>query len=106
MDSQGDAKDEAAEEKESEGEPSTTRMRRTRADADSHDAKTVCLKALEDVDDVRMFSCAFEDFSKRAYIQFLFGKVALILTDPSYNTRREAGASNSDYDKLSVSTMK
>ena len=98
MDSKGDAQDEAAEEEESDGEPSTTRMRRTQPDADIHDAKTVCLKALEDVDDVRMFSCAFEDFSKRAYIQFLFGKVALVLTDPPYNTRHEAEASNSDYD--------
>ena len=106
MDSKGDAQDEAAEEEESDGEPSTTRMRRTQPDADIHDAKTVCLKALEDVDDVRMFSCAFEDFSKRADIQSLFGKVALVLTDPPYNTRREAGASNSDYDKLSLSTMK
>jgi hypothetical protein len=36
----------------------------------------------------------------------LFGKVALVLTDPPYNTRREYGAGNSDYDKLSLSTMK
>jgi hypothetical protein len=62
MDSKGDAQDEAAEEEESDGEPSTTRMRRTQPDAVIHDAKTVCLKALGDVDDVRMFSCAFEDF--------------------------------------------
>jgi DNA modification methylase len=106
MDSKGDEQDEAAEDEESDGEPSTTRMRRTQPDADIHDAKTVCLKALEDVDDVRMFSCAFEDFSKRTDIESLFGKVALVLTDPPYNTRREAGASNSDYDKLSLSSMK
>jgi DNA modification methylase len=35
----------------------------------------------------------------------LFRKVALVLTDPPYNTRQEAGASNSDYDKLSLSSM-
>jgi hypothetical protein len=70
------------------------------------DAKAVCLKALEYLDHVRMFSCAFEDFSKRAAIESLFGKVALVLTGPPYNTRREAGASNSDYDKLSLSSMK
>jgi hypothetical protein len=62
MDIKGDAQDEAAEEEESDGEPSTTRMRRNQPDAVIHDAITVCLKALGDVDDVRMFSCAFEDF--------------------------------------------
>ena len=36
----------------------------------------------------------------------MFGKVALVLTDPPYNTRREAVTSRSDYDKLSLSTMK
>ena len=39
MDSKGDAQDEAAEE-ESNGEPPTTRMKRTQPDADIHDAKT------------------------------------------------------------------
>jgi predicted RNA methylase len=77
-------------------------MRRTQPEADIHDAKTVFLKALEDVDDVRMFSCAFEDFYERADIESLFGKVALVLTDPPYNTRREDGSINSDYDKLSL----
>jgi DNA modification methylase len=80
-------------------------MRRTQPDADIHDEKTVCLKVLEDVDDVRMFSCAFKDFSKRPDIESLFGKIALVLTDPPYNKRREAGASNSDYDKLSLFSM-
>jgi hypothetical protein len=51
IDSKRDA-DEAAEEEESYGEPSTTRIRRTQPDADIHDAKTVCLKSLGDVDDV------------------------------------------------------
>jgi hypothetical protein len=105
VDSKGDTEDEAAEAEESDGEPSTTRLRRTR-DAYIHDAKTVCLKALGDLDDVRMFSCAFEDFSKRPEIESLFGKFALVLTHPPYNTRREAGASNSDYDKLPLSSMK
>jgi hypothetical protein len=35
----------------------------------------------------------------------LFGKAALVLNDLPCNTRREAGASNSDYDKLSLSSM-
>jgi hypothetical protein len=96
MDSKGDEQDEADEDEANDGEPSTTRMRRTQPDEDIHDAKTVCLKALEDEDDVRMFSCVFEDFSKRADIESLFGKVALVLTDPPFNTRHEAGASNSD----------
>jgi hypothetical protein len=106
LDSKGDAEDEAAEEEESDSEPSTTRMRRTQPDADIHDANTVCLKSLEYLDDVRMFSCAFKDFYKRADIESLFGKVALVLTDPPHNTRREAGAINSDYDKLSLYSMK
>jgi hypothetical protein len=80
-------------------------MRRTQPDADINDAKIVCLKALGDLDFSRMFPCAFEDFSKRADIESLFGKVALALTDPPYNTRRDAGASNSDYDKLFLSTI-
>jgi predicted RNA methylase len=81
-------------------------MRRIQPDADIHDANTVCLKALEYADDVRMFLCAFEDFSNRADVESMFEKVALVLTDPPYNTRREAGASNSDYDKLSLSSIK
>jgi hypothetical protein len=69
MDSKGDAQDEAAEDEESDGEPSTNRMRRTQPDADIHYANTVFLKSLGDVDDVRLFSCAFEDFSKQADIE-------------------------------------
>jgi hypothetical protein len=80
-------------------------MRRTQPDADIHDAKNFCLKALGDVDDGRMFSCAFEDFSKHEDIEYLSLKVALVLTDPPYNTRLAAGASNSDYDKLSLSVI-
>jgi DNA modification methylase len=106
METKGDAQEEAVDEEDSDDEPSRTRLRRTQPDADIHEAKTVCLKALETVDNVQMHSCAFEDFSKRADIQSLFGKVALVLTDPPYNTRREAGASNSEYDKLSLSSMK
>jgi hypothetical protein len=87
MYSKGDEQDEAAEEEESDGEPSTTRTRRTQPEADIHDEKTVCLNALEDVNDVRMFSCAFEDFSKRPDIESLFGKVALVLTDPHHTTQ-------------------
>jgi hypothetical protein len=52
MDSKGDEQDEADEDEESDGEPSATRMRRTQPGADINDAKTVCLKALEDVDDI------------------------------------------------------
>jgi DNA modification methylase len=77
-------------------------MRRTQPDADIHDAKNVFLKALGDVDDGQMFSCAFEDFSKHEYIEYLSLKVALVLTDPPYNTRRAAGARKSDYDKISL----
>jgi predicted RNA methylase len=106
MDSKGDALEEADDEDDDDGEPSATRLRRTQPDADIHDAKDVCLKALENVDNVQMLSCAFEDFAKRADIQSLFGTVALVLTDPPYNTRREAGANNSEYDKLSLSSMK
>jgi hypothetical protein len=105
MDSKEDAQEEAAE-KESDGEPSTTRMRRTQPDVHVHDANTACFKGLEDVDDVGMFLCAFEDFSERADIRSLLRKVALLLTDPPYNTRRETGASKYDYDKLSLFTMK
>jgi hypothetical protein len=71
MNSKGDAEDEAAEEEETDGEPSTTRMRRTQLDADIHDDNTVCLKSLEHLDDVRMLSCAFEEFSKRTDIESL-----------------------------------
>jgi hypothetical protein len=35
----------------------------------------------------------------------LFGKAALVLKDLPCNTRREDGASNSNYDKLSLSSM-
>jgi hypothetical protein len=67
-----DARGEAAEDEESDGKPSTNHTRQTQPDADIHDAKTVCLKSLGDVDIVRMFSCAFEDFSKRVDIESLF----------------------------------
>jgi hypothetical protein len=107
MDSKGDAPEEADDEEEDDdGEPSASSLRRTQPDAYIHDAKHVCLKALENVDNVEMLSCAFEDFSKRADIQSLFGTVALVLTDPPYNTRREAGANKSENDKLSLSIMK
>jgi hypothetical protein len=66
MDSKGNPQDEAAEEEECNGELSTTRMRRNQLNSDIHDANTVCSKTLEDKYDVRMFSCAFEDFYKRA----------------------------------------
>jgi 16S rRNA G966 N2-methylase RsmD len=49
-----------------------------------------------------MHSCAFDDFLEHADIQSLFGKFAVVLTDPPYNTRREAGAASSNYDKLSL----
>jgi hypothetical protein len=106
MDRLGGAPEEAGEDESGDGELSTKRPRQTQPDADIQEAKNICLKALEYVDRVQMLSCAFEDFSQHAGIQHLFGKVALVLTDPPYNTRREAGAANSDYDKLSLSTMK
>ena len=48
-----------------------------------------------------MFSASFEEFTFLPEAQSLVGKVALVLTDPQYNTGREAGASNSDSDKMS-----
>jgi hypothetical protein len=106
MEIKGDAQDETAEDEESDGEPSKTRMRWTQSDADIQGQNNICLKALLTADNVRMFSCTFENFSKRADIESLFGKVTLVLTDPPCDTRREAGASNSDNDKLSLSTVK
>jgi hypothetical protein len=38
--------------------------------------------------------------------QSLLRKVSLVLTDPAYNTRREASASNSEYDKMPSSAIK
>lgn len=106
IDSKGDAHDEADEDDDDECEPPTTRARWTQPDADIHEAKDVCLEALESADNVHMFSSSFEEFAKGADVKPLFGKVALVLTDPPYNTRRGSGATNSDYDKLSLSTMR
>jgi predicted RNA methylase len=51
-------------------------------------------------------SCAsFEDWGGSEEARSIHGKVALILTDPPYNSRRAAGAANSEHDRLSLTEM-
>ena len=61
--------------------------------------------SLANCDRAHMFSASFEDFAALPDIQSLFGTVSLVLTDPPYNTRREAGARNSEHDKFSLTDI-
>jgi hypothetical protein len=53
-----------------------------------------------------MFAASFDEFTLLPEAQSLVGNVSLVLTDLRYNARREAGASNSEYDKMSSSAIK
>jgi DNA methylase len=88
-----------------EGPPSQ-RLRLTQPDADIHEAKNAAVECLLSVDKAHMFAASFEEFTLLPEARSLVGKVSLVLTDPPYNTRREAGASNSEYDKMSSSAIK
>jgi hypothetical protein len=63
-----------------------------------------CL-SLASRDRAYMFLASFEEFATLPDVQTLFGTVSLVLTDLSYNTRREAGARNSEHDRFSLSDM-
>ena len=84
-------------------------MRMTVAHADVatdvQDAMRIAEHALERDDGVHMACAPFEKFAVQPEIQALYGKVSLVLTDPPYNTRREAGATNSEHDKFSSTDM-
>jgi hypothetical protein len=53
-----------------------------------------------------MFAASFYEFTLHPETQSLVGNVSLVLTDHPYNIRREVGASNSEYDKMSSSAIK
>ena len=73
---------------------------------DVQDAMRIAEHALERDDGVHMACAPFEKFAVQPEIQALYGKVSLVLTDPPYNTRREAGATNSEHNKFSSTDMK
>jgi hypothetical protein len=88
-----------------EGPPSQ-RLRLTQPDAYIHEAKNVAVECLLSVEKAHMFAASFEEFTLLPEARSLVGKVYVLLTDPPYNTRREAVASNSEYDKMSSSAIK
>ena len=89
-----------------DGSPPSQRLRLTQPDADICEAKNAAVECLLSVDSVHTFAASFEEFALLSEAKSLLGKVSLVLTDPPYNTRREAGASNSEYDKISSSAIK
>ena len=100
---------EAFREESSRSGPPRKLMRMTVAHADVatdvQDAMRIAEHALERDDGVHMACAPFEKFAVQPEIQALYGKVSLVLTDPPYNTRREAGATNSEHDKFSSTDM-
>lgn len=68
-------------------------------------ARQSALKALREVDNVHMTCASFFDWSESEECRGLKGTVALILTDPPYNTRRASRAVNSGHDQLSATEM-
>jgi len=69
------------------------------------DAQKAVIQHMQTVDRVHMQCAKFQDWGKSDECKELAGKVALILTDPPYNSRRNADAPNSDHDKLSTTDM-
>jgi hypothetical protein len=74
-------------------------------DADVVRIQRFACRSLANRDRAHMFLASFEEFAALPDIQTLFGTVSLVLTDPPYNTRREAGARNSEHDRFSLSDM-
>jgi hypothetical protein len=86
--------------------PPSQRLRLTQPVAYIHKAKHSTVECLLSVDKAHKFAAYLDEFTLLPEALYLVGKVSLVLTDPPYNTRREAGASNSEYDKMSSSANK